>query len=77
MKKVLYFLLGAIVGILVSFCLAYVSGYVFENMGLILYGSESDQQRNFNIFIVISLVLSLVFGWLSVKLCLTKSSSRR
>ncbi len=60
-----------------SFCLAYASGYILENMGVILYESESDQQRNFNIFIILSLVVSLVFGWLSVKYGLTKSSSGR
>jgi uncharacterized membrane protein len=77
MKKFLFFLAGAVVGILVSFCLAYASGYILENMGVMLYESESDQQRNFNIFIVLSLVVSLIFGWLSVKYGLTKSSSGR
>ncbi|PIE83147.1 MAG: hypothetical protein CSA09_03530 [Candidatus Contendobacter odensis] len=77
MKKFLLFLAGAVAGILVSFCLAYVSGYILENMGVILYKSESDQQRNFNIFIILGLVVSLIFGWLSVRYGLTKSSSGR
>ncbi len=75
MKKLLFFLAGAVAGMLISFCLAYASGYILENIGIILYESESDQQRNFNIFIILSLAVSLISGWLSVKYGLTKSSS--
>jgi uncharacterized membrane protein len=75
MRSALHFLVGAIVGMLLSFCLAYVSGHILESMGIIMYESESGKRRNFNVSIVLSLLISLICGWVSVKYCPTKNSS--
>lgn len=72
MKKLLFFIMGFLSGMLLSFCLIYLSGYILENFGVITYESESDQQRNFNIFIISSALISFICGCLSVKLSLTK-----
>lgn len=67
MKKVLVFFTGGILGIIVSFLLLYLTGLGLENWGIQLYSSESDQQRNFNIFVVVCLLMSLVSGTVAVK----------
>lgn len=77
MKKLLFFVMGSLGGMLLSFCLVYLSGYILESFGMVMYESESDQQRNFNIFIISSVLISVICGWLSVKFYLTKSSSGR
>lgn len=63
MKKVTFFLIGALVGIVVCFAILYVSGSVLENFSIQLYESESDQQRNFNIFLITSAISALASGY--------------
>jgi len=67
MRKIIRFIVGAIIGIVLCFVLFYISGYVFEALGINLYESESEQQRNFNIFLVLSLVFALVGGYVLSK----------
>lgn len=67
MKKIALFFLGAMVGLIICFVVVYLSGTLFEYFGVQLYRSESDQQRNFNIFIVVSVASSLLAGLLLVK----------
>ena len=67
MKKTMFFVLGAMVGISVCFIVLYLSGSIFEYFGIRFYESESDQQRNFNIFLVASTVCSLISGYLFAK----------
>lgn len=67
MKKVTFFVLGAIIGVVLCFLLLYVTGSVFEHFGIRLYESESDQQKNFNIFLVASAVSAIVSGYLFAK----------
>ena len=67
MKKATFFVIGAIVGVVVCFLLLYVTGSVLENFGIRLYESESDQQRNFNIFLVASAVSAIVSGYFFAK----------
>ena len=67
MKKATFFVIGAIVGVVVCFLLLYVTGSVLEHFGIRLYESESDQQRNFNIFLVASAVSAIVSGYFFAK----------
>ncbi len=67
MKKTGLFFLGIIVGLIISFALVYLSGTLFEYFNIQLYESESEQQRNFNIFLVISMMFSFLAGLLFVK----------
>lgn len=67
MKKVTFFLMGAIVGIAVCFAVLYLSGALSEILGIKLYESEADQQRNFNIFLIVSAISMLASGYLFVK----------
>jgi len=63
MRKVVFFVVGAVIGILVCFAALYVSGSVFESFGIRLYESEADQQRNFNLFLVASVISGLAGGY--------------
>jgi len=67
MKKISLFLIGAVVGLVACFILIYISGMLFEYLGVQLYDSEADQQRNFNIYLVVSAISSLVVGILFAK----------
>ena len=67
MKKTGLFFLGVVVGLIISFVLVYLSGTLFEYFDIQLYGSESDQQRNFNIFLVVSVIFSFLSGLLFIK----------
>lgn len=69
MRKAVFFLVGIIVGILACFAVLYISGSVFESLGIQLYESEADQQRNFNFFLIASVIFGLVSGyWFARKL---------
>ena len=67
MKKIVIFIAGFFVGLTVCFIVLYGSGVIFEYMGIQFYSSESDQQRNFNIFLVISAIVSFLTGLFFVK----------
>lgn len=63
MKKAFFFVFGAIIGVVVCFLLLYLTGSVFEHFGVRLYESESDQQRNYNLFLVASAIFAIVSGY--------------
>lgn len=67
MKKAAFFLIGVVVGLVSCFFIIYLSGVLLEYLGIQLYESEVDQQRNFNMFLVISAIASIVGGLLFVK----------
>lgn len=67
MKKFFFFILGAVVGLIVCFVILYSSGTLLEYFNIQLYNSEADQQRNFNIFIVASVIISVICGFLFAK----------
>ncbi|NOT83982.1 MAG: hypothetical protein HOP02_04200 [Methylococcaceae bacterium] len=67
MKKVTFFTLGAIIGVVFCFLLLYVTGSVLEHFGIRLYESESGQQRNFNLFLLASTVSAIVSGYFFAK----------
>ena len=63
MQKAAFLLVGVIVGILACFAVLFVSGSVFESLGIQLYESEADQQRNFNFFLIASVISGLASGY--------------
>ena len=67
-KKIIKFIIGFIVGSLIVFSFTYLFGYIVGEMGIRLYESESDQQRNFNIVFVIWLITSITLGYFSTKM---------
>ncbi len=67
MKKTFLFVSGFIVGAAISLLLLYSTGLVLETLEVQLYESEPDQQRNFNIFIVSSVVVSILSGFFAIK----------
>ena len=68
MRKISFTLLGAIVGCLLLFGAVYLSGVVMQEMGMRLYDSEADQQRNFNIVMSAAAAFSVFGGWLGYRI---------
>jgi hypothetical protein len=66
-KKVSFFLIGAVLGFLVCLTAVYFSGVVLEHFGIRLYASEADQQRNLNVFLIVSAIVSVLSGLLLAK----------
>ena len=66
-KLIVKFILGFIVSSIVIFILTYTIGYILEAKGIVLYNSESDQQRNFNIVMSVWLAISIISGYFSTK----------
>lgn len=62
MKKLLRFTVGFIGAGFIYFAFAYGFGLLAESMGIRLYESEADQQRNFNIVVALWLVISVTAG---------------
>jgi len=62
MKKAGLFLLGAVLGLMVSVLVLYVSGMALEYFAFRLYENEFDQQRNFNLFLAFGAIVSLCSG---------------
>ncbi len=67
-KKIIKFIIGFFVGSLIVFLFTYLFGYIVGEMGIRLYESESDQQRNFNIVFIVWLTISIIFGYFSSKM---------
>ena len=67
-KIIAKFILGFLVGSIAVFLLTYALGYILDASGIVLYDSESDQQRNFNIVMVAWLIISIIAGYLATKL---------
>jgi len=69
MKKILFLVVGVIIGFFLSLGLIYLSSILIQYFGVQLYSSEMEQQRNFNMFLFFSLSLSLLGGYLAYKKC--------
>ena len=67
-KTITFALLGALLGSALIWGFVYLSGLVLEEIGVQLYHSESDQQRNLNIVIAIWMIFAIVGGWLGYKI---------
>ena len=61
-KQLLTLLLGAIAASFIYFVLVYCLGLGIEALGISLYDSESGQQRNFNVVIILWCVIASVGG---------------
>jgi len=66
--KILKFIGGFITGSALAFILVYVFGFIMESMNISLYNSESDQQRNFNIFLIFTLFIAIISGYFATKI---------
>ncbi|HEY9100258.1 MAG TPA: hypothetical protein VIN38_15430 [Thiobacillus sp.] len=66
-KKLALFLIGSLAGAAVCWALVYLSGMLFEYLGIGLYESEAEQQRNFNVVLLLSAVAFLIGGVLATK----------
>jgi len=73
-KNIILFISGFVIGSILVFVLIYAIGYILELAGIILYDSENDQQKNFNIAMVIWLLVSVASGYLATKLKLNIDS---
>jgi integral membrane sensor domain MASE1 len=67
-KIILKFIGGFIVGSILAFAFVYVFGSIMESLNVSLYNSESDQQRNFNIYFIFTLLLATVSGYFATKI---------
>ena len=67
-KVIVKFILGFVGGCVVAYFLTYAFGMLMNMIGLQLFDSESDQQRNFNIFIIFTLLVAIVSGYLATKI---------
>jgi H+/Cl- antiporter ClcA len=76
MKKIALFASGFITGLIIVFALFYALGHGLECLDIQLYKSESDQQRNFNIYIVTSVIVGLLLGYLFSRWFTPQSSSK-
>lgn len=67
MKRLAFFLVGAAAGFVGCFVLLYLSGLVLAHLGVQLYASEADQQRNFNVFLFVGSAAAVVAGILAAR----------
>ena len=63
-KKIIKFIGGFFIGSIVIYALIYGIGSILENNGVVLYESERDQQRNFNITMIAWLIGASITGYL-------------
>lgn len=68
MRSLASFALGALLGLIGCVAVLYLSGILFDYLGIRLYESEYDQQRNFNVFVLVSVVVAGVSGLVSLKM---------
>lgn len=66
--KIIKFIVGFFVGGLIAFALTHTFGLTMEALDISLYDSESDQQRNFNIFILFLLIVGVLGGYFATKI---------
>lgn len=62
-KKLLLFFATFTIVSLVYFIFLYGAGLFLEGKDILLYDSESDQQRNFNIVVTLWLILASSIGF--------------
>jgi H+/Cl- antiporter ClcA len=67
MKAAAYSVLGALIGLCVTAAFVYFAGLVVDALGVTLYHSEADQQRNFNVALVIVAVSAVLGAWLGYR----------
>lgn len=75
MKSIVIFMLSFLVSSALFFAFIYVLGYLIEQLGISLYESEADQQRNFNVVIASWIVIAMLVSAFYTKYKLTKRCS--
>ncbi len=75
-KKIGLFVSGFAVGLIVVFAIFYALGHGLEYLDIQFYKSESDQQRNFNIYVITSLVVGVLAGYLFNRWFLPQSGDK-
>lgn len=63
MKPLAYIFLGALAGLAGIVLSIYVFSMLVHASGVVLYRSEADQQRNFNVALLLTVGFTLVGGW--------------
>ncbi|AUM12648.1 hypothetical protein [Ketobacter alkanivorans] len=66
-KKLAVFIVAFLVVSFLYFSLVYLIGLLLQEMGIALYDSESDQQRNFNVVLGVWLAVSVGAGVWRIK----------
>ena len=66
-KKLFWFFTGFIIISIIYFVFIYLLGTAMEALDISLYDSESDQQRNFNIVMLLWLLIASIGGWVIAK----------
>lgn len=67
MRKTTLFIIGFCFGTFVCVMLMFILSMLLGQFSIQLYESEYHQQRNFNLFLVVSLIFGLVGGVFSLK----------
>lgn len=66
-KKLAVFIVAFLVVSFLYFSLVYLIGLLLQEVGIALYDSESDQQRNFNVVLGVWLAVSVGAGVWRIK----------
>lgn len=74
MKRLAFAVLGALAGSIAACLLLLAGSHLLSLAGLHLYDSESDQQRNFNLFLLAWLALAVTGAWLGWRVVGLKAS---
>ena len=67
MKAAAYSALGALLGLCATAASVYFAGVVIDAFGFTLYQSEADQQRNFNVVVLLVVVFAVLGAWLGYR----------
>lgn len=67
MRKTALFIIGFCVGACVCLLLIFALGMLLNQFSIQLYASEADQQRNFNLFVIATLIIGFICGISTLK----------
>jgi hypothetical protein len=77
MKIVGYVFIGTLVGLCAGAAGIYLAGLLLEALGIALYHSEADQQRNFNAALIGVVVITGLGGFLGYRRAKQPSQNAR
>ena len=64
MRAAAFAIVGCMVGLLLAAGLILLCGELLQSFGIQLYDSESEQQRNFNLAILLAIVMASLGAWI-------------
>lgn len=67
MRKTALFIIGFCAGTCACLLVILALGMLLSQFSIQLYASEADQQRNFNLFLIASLIFGSVGGFFTLK----------